>query len=106
MSFISQNELFLSFKEFFNQQQVFGTAIGFLLAQTTLELAKSGVQDLITPLVTAIMTRSVPRYQFKSIGESWLTFFITLIVIFSIVKLFDLQTQAVPIVATVSNARL
>jgi hypothetical protein len=29
-----------------------------------------------------------------------------LIVIFSIVKLFDLQTQAVPIVATVSNARL
>lgn len=106
MSFISQNELFLSFKDFFSQQQVFGTAIGFLLAQTTLELAKSGVQDLITPLVTAIMTRSVPRYQFKSIGQAWLTFFITLIVIFAIVKVFDLQTQAVPVVATVSNARL
>jgi len=106
MSFILENELFMDFKTFIQDQKVAGTAIGFLLAQTTLDLARVGVNQGVMPLVTAIRTGSLPKYDLSQIFEALVVFLITMMVIFSTVKIFDLQTAQVPLVATVSGARL
>lgn len=106
MSFILENQLVMDFKTFVQDQKVAGTAIGFLLAQTTLDLARVGVNQGIMPLVTALRTGSLPKYDLQSIFEALVVFFITMLVIFTTVKVFDLQTTQVPVVATVSGARL
>ena len=106
MSFILQNELVMDFKEFTQQQNVPGVAIGFLLAQTTLDIARTGVSEMILPLVTALRTTSAPHFDVDLIFQSIVTFIVTMIMIFTVVKVFNLQTTKVPVVATVSNARL
>jgi large-conductance mechanosensitive channel len=106
MSFILNNELVMSFKEFASQQQIPGVAIGFLLAQTTLDIARTGVSELILPLVTALRTASAPSFDLELVFQAIVTWLVTMMVIFTVVKIFNLQTQKVPVVATVSNARL
>lgn len=106
MSFILDNELVMSFKEFTQQQNVPGVAIGFLLAQTTLDIARTGVSEMILPLVTALRTTSPPHFDIDLIFQSIITFIVTMLIIFTVVKLFNLQTTKVPVVATVAGARL
>jgi large-conductance mechanosensitive channel len=106
MSFILNNELVLSFKDFVLQQNVAGVGIGFLLAQTTLDLARVFVREGVLPWVSAIRTTSVPKFDLDSILQAIITFLVTMIIIFSVVKIFDLQTSKVPVVATISNAAL
>jgi large-conductance mechanosensitive channel len=106
MSFILDNELVLSFKDFVQDQNVPGTAIGFLLAQSTLDLSRVFVRDGIMPFVTAIRTTSVPKFDLDNIFGALITFIVTMLVIFTSVRVFRLQQRKVPIVATVSNAAL
>jgi large-conductance mechanosensitive channel len=106
MSFLLKNELVMDFKEFTQQQNVPGVAIGFLLAQTTLDIARTGVSEMILPLVTALRTTSPPSFDFDLIFQSIITFLVTMIIIFTTVKVFRLQTAKVPVVATIAGARL
>jgi len=106
MSFILDNELVLSFKDFVQDQGVVGTGVGFLLAQTTLDMARVFVRDGILPFVKAIRTASVPKFDLDNIFSAIITFIVTMLVIFTTVRVFNLQTKKVPVVATISNAAL
>ncbi len=106
MSFILDNELVLSFKDFVLDSNIAGTGIGFLLAQTTLDMARVFVRDGILPFVTAIRTTSTPRFDLDNIFSAIITFVVTMMIIFTTVRVFDLQTKKVPVVATISNAAL
>lgn len=106
MSFILNNELVMSFKDYVQDQNIPGVAIGFLLAQTTLDMARTGVSEMILPLVTALRTTSTPSFDVDLILQSIITFIVTMMIIFTVVKVFNLQTKKVPVVATVANAAL
>jgi len=106
MSFILDNEIVLSFRDFLQDQSVAGTGIGFLLASSTLDLARVFVREGIMPFVHALRSTSVPRFDIDSIIQSLITFIITMLVIFVVVRVFNLQTKKIPVVATVSNASL
>lgn len=106
MSFILDNKIVLSFKDFITDQNVAGTGIGFLLASTTLDLARVFVREGIMPFVHALRSTSAPRFDIDAILQSLITFIITMLVIFVTVRLFNLQTKKIPVVATVSNASL
>lgn len=106
MSFILDNELVLSFRDFVQDSNIAGTGIGFLLAQTTLDMARVFVRDGVLPFVTAIRTTSAPRFDLDNIFSAIITFLVTMLIIFTTIKTFNLQTKKVPIVATISNAAL
>jgi len=106
MSFILDNELVLSFRDFIQDSNIAGTGIGFLLAQTTLDMARVFVRDGVLPFVTAIRTTSTPRFDLDNIFSAIITFLVTMLIIFTTIKTFNLQTKKVPIVATISNAAL
>jgi large-conductance mechanosensitive channel len=106
MSFITQNELVMGFKDFIQDQNVAGTAIGFLIASSVLDMSRVMVSETILPFVTALRTTSVPQFDVDLILQSVITFIVTMMIVFTTVKVFNLQTRKVPIVATVANASL
>jgi large-conductance mechanosensitive channel len=106
MSFILSNEIVMSFRDFIQDQQIAGTALGFLIASSTLDVARVFVREGVMPFVYAIRSTSIPKFDIDSIIQTLITFFVTMLVVFATVRIFDLQTKKIPVVATVSNAAL
>jgi len=106
MSFVLDNQIIMSFKDFLQDQAVVGTSLGFLIASTTLDMARVFVREGIMPFVIALRSTSLPRFNIDNIISSIITFVLTMLVIFVTIRVFNLQTKKIPVVATVSNAAL
>lgn len=92
----------VEFGSFLQSQNIAGLAVGFLIASTTLDTAKSLVSGGIMPLVLSLRTMKTPKFEFTPLLESVITFMVTLFVVFVIIKIGKVDTKAVPIVQVVN----
>jgi large-conductance mechanosensitive channel len=95
MSFITRAEWLQDFQVFLRDSNIVSMGLGFLVAQSTLDMSKSFVGSVIMPLITAIRTLKTPKFPVSNFVASIITFFITLLVTFIIIKLFRLQAKPI-----------
>lgn len=93
----------MDFHTFLSETNIATVGISFLIAQSTLDMSKSFVGSVIMPLIESIRTLKTPSFPIQTFLASILTFFITLLVAFVIVKAFKLQTKAVPLVQVINS---
>ena len=93
MSFVYKNQVFMDFNTWLRDTNVLGLGIGFLIGQTTLDTSKSVVSSLIMPLIQGLRALKSPQFKLGGLVESLITFVITMLVIFFLVKIFKLQTK-------------
>lgn len=93
----------MDFNTFVKDSNIFSLGISFLIAQATLDMSKSFVGSLVMPLIQAIRTFKSPTFPVSNFLASILTFLITLLVAFVIIKTFKLQTKPVPLVQVVNS---
>jgi large-conductance mechanosensitive channel len=101
MSFITENKTYQDLKSFLTETNVTGTALGFLIASATLDLARTTVSEGMYPFITALRTGALPRFDLDEIFQSLITFFLSMLVAFASIKIFNLQERKLPLVMTV-----
>lgn len=92
----------LEFGSFLQSHNVAGLAIGFLIASSTLDTAKSLVSGTIMPVVTSLRTLKTPQFNLSPLLESLITFFVTMFTAFVVIKVARIKSQAVPLVQVVN----
>lgn len=97
------NKWVMDFHTFLTDTNIASVGISFLIAQSTLDMSKSFVGSLVMPLIEAIRSLKAPKFPIANFLASILTFFVTLLVAFVIVRVFRLQTKAVPLVQVVNS---
>lgn len=102
LNFLTENKTFLDMKSFLEQSQVVGVALGFMTASATLDLSRSVVSELLYPWVIAIRTASAPRFDLDDVAQSLITWILSMLVVFILIKGFNLQEKKIPMVLAVS----
>lgn len=102
MNFLTENKTLLDMKSFLEQSQVIGVALGFMTASATLDLSRSVVSQLLYPWVVALRTASLPRFDLDDVAQSFITWILSLFVVFLLIKGFNLQEKKIPMVLAVS----
>lgn len=107
MSFISRNHWFQDFSTFLKDSNIINVAIGFLIAQSTMDASKNFVSSIIMPLIQSLRTLKSPKFFMSSFVASIITLVFTLLVAFVIIKLFRLQAKPIqPVLVANSDARV
>lgn len=104
MSWLTDNQLAMDFKTFVQDSNFAGVGLGFLSAQATLDLSKTFVAALVMPMIIALRTRSVPKFDIEMFFEAFVVFLVTLLTVFVTIKIFNLQQKQVPIVAVANTS--
>jgi hypothetical protein len=79
----------------------------FLVNSTSLQtkkpnaLARTTVSEGMYPFITGLRTGSLPRFDIDEIFQSLITFFLSMLVAFASIKIFNLQERKLPLVMTV-----
>ena len=106
-SFFSSNKWIQDFGTFIVDSNIVNLGISFLVAQATLDMAKSGVGSVVMPIIEAIRTLKMPKFPVQNFVASIITFFITLLVAFILIKMFRLQAKPIqPVLVANSSQRL
>lgn len=109
MSFISvsSNQWYQDFSTFLKDSQIFNLAIGFLIAQATMDTSKSFVGSIIMPVIDGIRKLKAPQLAITNLVGSFITFFVTLLIAFIFIKVFRLQAKPIqPVIIANSDARI
>ena len=95
MSFISRNHWFQDFGTFLKDSNIVNLALGFLIAQSTMDMSKTFVSSVIMPLIHAARTMKAPKFPMSAFIAAIITFIITLFVAFVFIKVFRLQAKPI-----------
>lgn len=96
------SQIFMDFGSFLQQQNVLGIAIGFLIAMSSMDTAKTFVRDAIMPIVHSMRTMQPPVFVFEDMIEATITFIITMFVAFIVVRITKTDIKPVPVVQVFS----
>lgn len=100
MSYITKNltpifekpdQFALDFTQFLKEYNVVGLGIGALVANNTMDIGKAIVDSLVMPIVTGIVTRTVPTFTYYGLIQSLITFIVTMFVIFFLMRIFNIR---------------
>lgn len=97
-------QVFQDFSTFVKDSQIVNVAIGFLIAQATMDSSKSFVSSIIMPLIQGLRTLKAPVFPIANFVGSLITFFITLFVAFVFIKVLRLQAKPIPAVFVANSA--
>lgn len=107
MSLVAKATWIQDFQTFLKDSNIVSLGLGFLIAQSTMDMSKSFVGSVIMPVIQSIRTLKTPKFPVSNFVASIITFFITLLVAFIIIKLFKLQAKPIqPVLVANSDARL
>lgn len=90
--------LAVEFGSFLQSQNIAGLAVGFLIASSTLDTAKSLVSGGIMPFVESLRTLKTPKFDLTPLLESMITFFVTMFVAFVVIKIGKIEAKPVQVV--------
>ena len=79
------------FTDFLKEYNVFGLAFSIIIAQTSIELSKNLTNDLIKPVVRSVINRTPLEVKVDEIISDFIMIVITLVVLFVLMKLFDVE---------------
>ena len=106
-SYITGTTWIQDFGVFLKDSNIISMGLGFLIAQSTMDMSKGMVRTTIMPIIDAIRTLKTPKFEVSSLVASIITFVITLFVTFVIIKLFRLQAKPIqPVMVANSDGRL
>jgi large-conductance mechanosensitive channel len=80
------------FKDFIVDANVVGLGIGALVANNTMDIGKAITDSIVMPLVNGAVTQTVPDVSFYSLLQSLITFMVTMLVVFVLLKIFNIKT--------------
>jgi len=107
MSIIAKNQWVQDFGTFLKDSNIVNMALGFLIAQSTMDMSKSFVSSVIMPFIEAARGLKTPKFPMAELGSAAVTFVVTLLVAFIFIKLFNLQAKPIqPVIVANSNTRL
>lgn len=99
-------DFILGFNDFLKEYNVIGLGIGALVASLTLDMGKSFTDAVIMPAVYGITTGSVPEVSFYGLLQSTITFLVSMLVVFLLIKMFKLRlTRPIQLVQVVDPKR-
>lgn len=100
-SLVTKNKTFLEFRDFLVESNVIGTSLGFMVASSVLDLSRTGIREILMPLVHSIRHTSIPRFEWDEVAESTVSFLISMFLVFFIIKVFNFQQKSIPMVLAV-----
>ena len=95
---VTKNKTFVEFKDFLLESNVIGTSLGFMVASSVLDLSRTGVREVLLPLVHGIRHTSAPSIDVDEIAESFVSFLISMFLVFFIIKVGGFQQKSIPMV--------
>jgi large-conductance mechanosensitive channel len=98
------HQFFLSFTQFIKEYNVVGLGLGALVATNTMEIGKAFTDSVIMPLVTGLITQTIPEVSYYSLVQTLLTFIVTMFAVFLMIRLFNVKlTKPVALVQIVEG---
>jgi large-conductance mechanosensitive channel len=84
-------KIFRDFGSWLKDMNVIGLGVGALVATNTMSIGTSITDALVMPIVQAILQRTLPQFRIKQVLSPILTFFVTMAVVFLVMRVFKVS---------------
>jgi Large-conductance mechanosensitive channel, MscL len=79
------------FAQFIKEFNVVGLGIASIVATNTIDIGRTITESIVMPLVNSFTTGKSPRFSFGELASSGVTFLVTMLIIFILLRLFNLS---------------